>query len=249
MTDARLRGEWLTSLNFSNLSDTAWRVFTGALMWSAEQETDGVIPIRFLRSLHPSFDDLPVVYSEIEAAGLWRVKDDEYEFSGWSKRGAEGLGQSTAEQVRAYREGTRKRQQQYRDRQKGSPLKSPRVTHNVTGDVTANETENVGSLSLKRSIEGAYVTNDVTHNAEPPSRFCTQHPHGSDGKPCGACRDARLARDDWEHAQKLTPTPIAPRVDPGNYCASHPGYIDDRNSPCARCARENETVLDEAVAS
>jgi hypothetical protein len=229
-------------------------------MWSAEQETDGVIPSRFLRSLHPSFDDLPEVYREIEAAGLWWEKGDEYEFIGWSKRGAEGLGQSTAEQVRTYREGTRRRQQQYRDRLKGatgvddaggssSALRSPDVTHNVASDVTANETENVGSLSLKRSIEGAYVANNVTHNAEPPSRFCAQHPEGSDGKPCGACRDARLARDDWELARKQAPTPIAPRGDLENYCALHPGYVDDRNSPCARCARENENSLDEAVAS
>ena len=247
MTDARLRGEWLSSLRFSSLSDTAWRVFTGALMWSAEQETDGVIPMRFLRTLHPSFDDLPDVYAEITAAGLWAMSGDQVELLGWARRGLDGLGQSTAEQVRTYREGSRKRQQQYRDRRKGShgahrEFEAPsavRVTGNATRDVTGDETANVGSLSfIDRSTERAYVTPDVTHNEEPPSRFCSRHPDGSDGAPCGACRDARLAREDWDRDQKLVSTPIAPRVDLTPMCGTHSTYPSTKTSPCAKCARE-----------
>lgn len=32
----------------------------------------------------------------------------------------------------------------------------------------------------------------------PPSRFCSKHPKGTNGVPCGACRDARLAADAWK---------------------------------------------------
>lgn len=31
----------------------------------------------------------------------------------------------------------------------------------------------------------------------PPSRFCSKHPKGTNGVPCGACREARLAAEAW----------------------------------------------------
>lgn len=53
---------------------------------------------------------------------------------------------------------------------------------------------------------------------EPPSRFCSKHPHGTGGAPCGACRDARLAADSWRPPK----TPKRPHVhewDPvSGYC-------------------------------
>ena len=58
MTDARLPGRWLTDPHLEALSDRLWRVHTGALMWSAEQGTDGLLPRRTLRLLHPEIATL-----------------------------------------------------------------------------------------------------------------------------------------------------------------------------------------------
>lgn len=144
VADARLRSEWLTKLTFLDLSDTAWRVFTGALMWSVGNGTNGEIPKRYLRWLHPD-GEATTANSEISAAGLWEESADAYTLIGWDTT----LGQSTAEQVEKYREDARIRQQRRRQRAKStSPAPSdpatnptpqtPSITENVTRDVTAN---------------------------------------------------------------------------------------------------------------
>ena len=60
-----------------------------------------------------------------------------------------------------------------------------------------------------------------------PPRNCPQHPNGTPTG-CIACRDARLAQQDWDLAQKNKPTPTAPpapnpttcrHVWTDNYCA------------------------------
>lgn len=82
-----------------------------------------------------------------------------------------------------------------------------------------------------------------------PPRRCPAHLNSTTSPACGACRDARLAREDWDKAQKLTPTPIAPRVDLTTYCTLHPEYPNTTTSPCARCAREAAEALTERAAS
>lgn len=81
MADARLRAEWLGQMRFDDLSDAAWRVFTSALMWSIGNGTDGVIPRRYLRYLHPDGVIEESVRIELVHAGLWssscrHVRDD-----------------------------------------------------------------------------------------------------------------------------------------------------------------------------
>lgn len=103
--------------------------------------------------------------------------------------------QSTAEEVSRYREGARRRQKEYRDRQRdGRGV-------DVTDDVTRNVTAHVGSgSSHSRTEKSAYesrdVTNVVTHNADSP--FCAKHPTGT-SDPCGACARARTALEAREN--------------------------------------------------
>lgn len=104
MTDARLPGRWLGKILFDDLSDPAWRVFTSALMWCAEQGTDGRVPSRYLRQLHPSGEHA-AAFAELARAGVWKRTPDGYELIDWSG----DLGQSTAEQVERYRANNRER--------------------------------------------------------------------------------------------------------------------------------------------
>ncbi|MGC5171456.1 hypothetical protein ACLQ2Q_12465 [Microbacterium sp. DT81.1] len=193
MVDARLPAEWLGSIRIDDLSDRAFRILAGALMWCNGQGTDGSIPARYTRYLHPDGDD-QAAFDELVGAGFWTRVEDGYFLEGWST----DLRQSTAAEVERYRESSRLRQKAYRDRRRvarasdaPSPLHDPMSTHDVTRDGAHDVTANVGSGSLTAVEEGsAYATGNVTRNADSP--FCRKHPHGTT-EPCGACARARVA--------------------------------------------------------
>lgn len=147
MADARLRSEWLGQMRFDDLSDAAWRVFTSALMWSVGNGTDGVIPKRYLRYLHPSGTVEPAVIADLVKASAWSEQGDAYVMVDW----AGALGQSTAEQIDKYREDARERQRrrrerakQRRDAQEGEQSPPEAQSEGVTPNVTRDVTQNVG---------------------------------------------------------------------------------------------------------
>lgn len=124
MTDARLPGRWLTDPNLEALSDRLWRVHTGALMWSAEQGTDGLIPRRTLRLLHPDAATLADA-SMLVDADLWAVDGDGFRVLGWEHS------QSLAADIEYQRERNRLKQRAHRAR-----ANAERSTRDVSGDVT-----------------------------------------------------------------------------------------------------------------
>lgn len=204
MVDARLPAEWLGSIRIDGLSDRAFRVLAGALMWCNGQGTDGAVPARYTKYLHPDGDD-PAAFEELESAGLWEHVHDGYQLLGWTS----SLRQSTAEEVERYREGARRRQKEYRDRQRAATVATPppraigaraprQVTHNEARDLTANVGS--GSLTEPEKKARAYATRDttanVTHNVDSP--FCAKHPSGT-SEPCGACARARTALEAREN--------------------------------------------------
>lgn len=111
MVDARLKGEWLTSLTHDRLSDPAYRIFHNALMWANEQGTDGLIDARALRYLYPQAIE-PAWLDELTAAAFWEPVDGGFLMLGWDTV----LGQSTAENVELQRERNRIKQQAHRER-------------------------------------------------------------------------------------------------------------------------------------
>lgn len=125
MTDAHLPGRWLTDPRMDALSDRAWRTFTGSLMWSNEQGTDGEIPQRALRLLHPEGVDGPTA-AELVAAVLWKPLDTGFQVLGWNKS------QSLAIDVQWQLERNRTNQaaKRKRDREKAQAGRA------VTGDVS-----------------------------------------------------------------------------------------------------------------
>ncbi|CDJ99056.1 hypothetical protein MIC448_1140010 [Microbacterium sp. C448] len=195
MVDARLPAEWLGSLRIDKLSDRAFRVLAGALMWCNGQGTDGAIPARYTKYLHPDGDDQDA-FDELEASGLWSRAEDGYLLAGWSH----DLRQSTAEEIQRYRDAARQRQKAYRDRQRQSrsesgagALSDPRAMRDLTHNATRQVTANVGSGSLGETTrKSAYVTRNVRRHADSP--FCAKHPAGT-SDPCGACARARTAHE------------------------------------------------------
>jgi hypothetical protein len=138
MTDARLPGRWLTAVLFEDLSDPTWRVLTGALMFCAEQGTDGLLETRHLKRLHPA-GEMPTAYEQLVDAGIWRRVATGYEFVDWSGF----IGQSTNAEVTTYRENNRRRQEKLRARRKAERAaeqsageSAPLSSEPVTGDVT-----------------------------------------------------------------------------------------------------------------
>ncbi|MDJ0337625.1 hypothetical protein [Cryobacterium sp. PH31-O1] len=144
MADARLQSHWLNNPEFDDLSDAAWRVLTGALMWSNGRGTDGIIPARYLRMLHPDGEQ-PEAFRQLEVAGLWIKTATGYQLIEWVKL----LGQSTADTVEHNKEMNRIKQQKWRDEQskkagKTSPSFTPTPSVDVTDDVTGYVTGHVG---------------------------------------------------------------------------------------------------------
>jgi len=142
MADSRLLAHWHSNPDFDDLNDTAWRVFTGALMWSNGRGTDGHIPTRYVRTLHPDGHQ-PKACDDLEAAGLWRRLSDGYQLVGW----VESLGQSTAEQVEHNKEMNRQKQARWRAEQKKKLSRVPTFaedTGHKTSEITGYVTPDVG---------------------------------------------------------------------------------------------------------
>lgn len=168
MTDARLRGEWLTAPAHDGLTDAAYRVLHNALMHSAEQGTDGAIAMRELRFLYPGVLE-PSLLDELERAGFWERTQAGYQLLGWST----DLGQSTAAEVSEYRQKARERQRKRRNAVRaaeqvtlsGEPLSDEVVTRDVTREVTRDVARDVG-----KARQGLSLPDDLTNTSASQSR-------------------------------------------------------------------------------
>jgi hypothetical protein len=142
MPDTRLPDSWLNNPLFDDLSDAAWRTWTGGLMWANHRGTDGAIPLRYLRMLHPDGEQ-PAAANELIRASLWRETPEGYQVNDW-----EGVGQSTAASIESGKAAARERQAAKRLRDAGLSPKPPRGTGGPTfspaGDVASDITRDVG---------------------------------------------------------------------------------------------------------
>lgn len=139
MTDARLPGRWLHDPAMESLTDRLWRVHTGALMWSNDHGTDGLIPRRTLRLLHPD-GATPLDGQGLVSAGLWASEGDGFRVLGWA------LTQSLAADVEHQRERNRLKNQTLRERERqkrtAAPERSPGMPAapgHVTGHVVGQD--------------------------------------------------------------------------------------------------------------
>ncbi len=157
MTDARLPGRWLTDPHLEELSDRLWRVHTGALMWSAEQGTDGLIPRRTLRLLHPEIATLEDAHALVEA-GLWDVAGDEFQVLDWARS------QTLAADIEHQRERNRQKQRAHRAR-----LNAERSNGDATDDVTGyvpGESQRLGEDRLGEASSSKVSISETVHVAD-----------------------------------------------------------------------------------
>ena len=210
MTDARLRGEWVNAIKFDGLSDVAWRAFTGALMWSAENGTDGHIPQRYLKRLHPD-GERPAAFDELVSNGIWERSADGFMLVDWD--GA--MGQSSALQVETYKANWRKRQSAFREKTRrnlavsigfepDSPTPATRdVTSSVTRDVGKGKGEGKGSRDIEKGFDNEKVnllTGEVTeveststwHVATIPT---SPHEDLSEHDFCSVCSNSLVSKE------------------------------------------------------
>lgn len=154
MTDARLPSRWLNSPTHDQLSDRAWRVHTYALMWSNEQGTDGLIPTRTLRLLHPdgaTTDDA----SELVRLGLWERRGDDFAVADWVRSG-----QELAAKVEWQRERNRRKNQALRDRER-----EQRVTGHEPGHEPGHVTGHVGGQDRTGPSTRELTTRDIVQRS------------------------------------------------------------------------------------
>lgn len=209
-------------------SPSALALWIRAGSWCAQQLTDGQLDARFL-SL---FGGTPDIADELVDLGLWERTATGFQFHDWLEY------QPSKEQVLAERAAARERQQRKR---RGDASGS---SHGVTSAESHDRSEGVSHTTPP--VPPARLPSSIEEGDEPPSPFCTKHPTGSGGLPCGPCADARKVYDIWNRRRRQAPTPIAPRVDLTPRCERHPDYPATKTSPCAKCAREREEALVES---
>ncbi len=153
MTDARVPGIWLHDPVMEGLTDCAWRTFIGSLMWCAEHGTDGRIPARALRLLHPvGVDDTTA--AELVANDRWApLPDGAYQVVNWSHD------QSMAADIEWQRERNRRKNRAHRDRHRTGHVTGHGAGHgagHATGPLPGHVTGHVTG----------YVTGYVTGHSK-----------------------------------------------------------------------------------
>ena len=110
MTDARMPPKYLTDPVIADLTDRAFRVFTNGLIYAASNETDGLIPRRAARFLHPDALDLSPMVDEVVKAGLWQPHGEDYLIKDFADH------QSSKAQLDGYRKQQREKKARQRSR-------------------------------------------------------------------------------------------------------------------------------------
>jgi len=128
VTDTRLPEHYLTSPTLDALTSDAFRVYVNSLIWSNAHGTDGVLPTRALRLLHPDGTRHDLA-DELVAVGLLEQSDDGYTVRDFLTY------QSSAKSVETARELARDRKRRQREREQEEALS--RVTDPVTSRGTS----------------------------------------------------------------------------------------------------------------
>jgi hypothetical protein len=180
------------------LSDRAWRTFTGSLMWCNEAGTDGVVPKRALRFLHPDGVD-DATRRELVRAGLWAdAEDGGVLVTNWVANG-----QELAETIAWRKEQARIRQQNFRESKKVKDSKKTRdkssdVTRDVGQEQDRRQKTGTEEQALDRS-EARSTLNEVTGEVAWP---LVTVPGASGRSPDGW---AQTAPNEWAESDVLTP--------------------------------------------
>lgn len=190
-----------THRKIRRLSDAAFRLHVSAIHWCSEHLTDGHIPDGELDLVSDVKAPARVV-SELERAGLWEPVQE-----GWLIHDFLDY-QPSASKVRADREAKKERQEKWR-KGKGSHGKGGEVSGDASHDGASDASE-VDTPYPPRPVPapsrpfGGTLGGGValaSDSVAPPPR-CPQHENTPTTAPCGGCKEARLAREQWDRDVK-----------------------------------------------
>jgi hypothetical protein len=154
------------------LSDRAFRTFVNSLAYGAEHGTDGHLPRRALRVLHPEGVD-EATAAELVTADKWSPQPDGcYEVADWERT------QSLSKQVEWQHERNRRKVRAYRERQ--------RTDDGVTGYVTGYYGGEARRGEARPSLEQNHAGTSGGFEAGGYVRACEacQHNYAFDEPPC-----------------------------------------------------------------
>lgn len=211
MTDTRLPEHFLTSPTLDGLSSDAFRVYVNGLMWSVTHGTDGLLPERALRYLHPDGKRSEQL-TELVTARLWEHDDAGYHVPDFLKY------QTPATQIEKARATDRERKriarQQQLDRAGPSPdlsvsdRTSDRTADRTSGRHTEDRTETVQGQQLEKELPAEVEQADPDPALPHRCSSCSARIRHRNGM-CETCSDAVIAANSSlrsESSPELTET-------------------------------------------
>jgi hypothetical protein len=193
-------------------SPAALGLWVVAGSWSGANLSDGFVPDHVLPRLLP---DSALLARELVTAGLWKRARGGYRFHDWADFNPQ------RDAVEQDRKAARERMRKLRGGRKNTGQSG-----NGSPEQHANVRELFATPTRPDPILGGALGDPLTpHASKPPSPRCERHQNGDGAEPCGACGDARRARNQWDVAD-------AARVRNAPKCRRHRGQLTYNCSLC-----------------
>lgn len=199
-------------------------MFVRGIARAGKLEREGFIPQSSLSKLTRRRRYEPLV-DELVELGLWHRVPGGIQVANW------GHWQDSLDELARRRAKDRERQRKRRQRLKEDEEST--VSRDVSRDVTPTE----GEEELEREFLGGLGKEGaprVRADDKPPPRQCPQHTNDPDPPPCFACKQARLAYEQWQREQAQPP----PRPPHCGQCDPDTRQVElDEHGRSARCPR------------
>jgi hypothetical protein len=230
--DARIPERALTDPVLDGLSDAAYRVWVAGLAYSVGQNSDGLIPARALRLLHPDGPRSDLA-RELVARGVWTVNGD-----GWRNLRHQDA-QTTAADVERLREQARERQAKHRRQQRDALRRKPKSDK---PDSARHDESRVTDPEWLRvdPVAAAEIERDVTRDGKP------EVSHRDSRRDVTRDRVGEVRRGEARRGEATTgATSACPH---GVVCGDVPDPWDDDQLSCPECAAaRDEAEVDRAA--
>ncbi|WP_028479567.1 hypothetical protein [Nocardia sp. CNY236] len=162
--------------------NAAMGLWVRAGSWSMQQLTEGFVPAAIVRGLGSTTQAKKLV-----DVGLWTAEADGYRFHGWDER---QMSKAEIEERRRKRAAAGRKGGQVSGRARRAQAHASAV---ATGSVRQTRTPAPGPDPGREKVTGQPQT-----EGDAPPRRCSTHRDHPAPPPCGACADARRARERWE---------------------------------------------------
>ncbi|MFR9750481.1 hypothetical protein ACL02S_05535 [Nocardia sp. 004] len=217
--------------------NAAMGLWVRAGSWSMQQLTEGFVPAAIVRGLGSTAQAKKLV-----AVGLWAAEDGGYRFHGWGERqmSKAEIEDRRRKRAAAGRKGGQISGQVRRAQAHASAAATQPVRHQRTPVPVPAPEKSSGS---------------VRPADEAPERRCSLHRAHPAPPPCGACAEARRARERWDakhgaerHAEAINRREAARRCamcdDAGWRHAPTELLAVNPDPPVLRCDHTTPTTLD-----